>query len=78
MQVHWFVFLADKVHRKSAVDPKCMRGPKPYLTEAEVSRLVCTSPYFGKRKQVKIQVVKEQNVSVISTDINGISCLTLT
>ena len=36
-------------------------------------------PYFGKRKQVtKVTfLVKEQNVSVIYTDINGISwCLT--
>ena len=36
-------------------------------------------PYFGKRKQVtKVTfLVKEQNMSVISTDINGISwCLT--
>ena len=32
-------------------------------------------PYFGKRKQVtKVTfLVKEQNVSVISTDIDGIS-----
>ena len=32
-------------------------------------------PYFSKRKQVTkvIFLVKEQNVSVISTDINGIS-----
>ena len=31
--------------------------------------------YFGKRKQVtKVKfLVKEQNVSVISTDVNGIS-----
>ena len=31
--------------------------------------------YFGKRKQVtKVTfLVKEQNVSVISTDVNGIS-----
>ena len=36
-------------------------------------------PYFGKRKQVtKVKfLVKEQNVFVISTDVNGISwCLT--
>ena len=36
-------------------------------------------PYFGKRKQVtKVKfLVKEQNVSVIYTDVNGISwCLT--
>ena len=34
-------------------------------------------PYFGKRKQVtKVKfIVKEQNVSVISTDVDGISCL---
>ena len=32
-------------------------------------------PYFGKRKQVtKVKfLVKEQNVSVIYTDVNGIS-----
>ena len=38
----------------------------------------CILPYFGKRKQVtKVTfLVKEENVSVISTDINGISCLT--
>ena len=32
-------------------------------------------PYFDKRKQVtKVTfLVKEQNVSVISTDVNGIS-----
>ena len=32
-------------------------------------------PYFGKRKQVtkNLFLVKEQNVSVISTDVNGIS-----
>ena len=32
-------------------------------------------PYSGKRKQVKKVkfLVKEQNVSVISTDVNGIS-----
>ena len=32
-------------------------------------------PYFGKRKQVTnvTFLVKEQNVSVISTDVNGIS-----
>ena len=31
--------------------------------------------YFGKRKQVTkvTYLVKEQNVSVISTDVNGIS-----
>ena len=37
-------------------------------------------PYFGKRKQVtKVTfLVKEQNVSVIYTDVNGISeCLIL-
>ena len=42
-------------------------------------RLLCMLPYFGKRKQVtKVTfLVKEQNVSVISTDVNGISwCLT--
>ena len=36
-------------------------------------------PYFGKRKQVtKVTfLVKEQNVSIITTDVNGISwCLT--
>ena len=34
-------------------------------------------PYFGLRKQVtKVTfLVKEQNMSVISTDVNGISCL---
>ena len=40
---------------------------------------LCILPYFGKRKQVtKVTFhVQEQNVSVISTDINGISgCLT--
>ena len=33
-------------------------------------------PYFGKRKQVTTVkfLVKEQNVSVISTNVNGISC----
>ena len=35
----------------------------------------CMLPYFGKRKQVtKVKfLVKEQNVSVIYTDVNGIS-----
>ena len=34
-----------------------------------------TQPYFGKRKQVtKVKfLVKEQNVSVISIDVTGIS-----
>ena len=34
----------------------------------------CILPYFGKRKQVTnvIFLVKEQNVSLISTDDNGI------
>ena len=34
-----------------------------------------TLPYFGKRKQVtKVMfLVKEQNMSVISSDVNGIS-----
>ena len=34
-----------------------------------------TLPYFGKRKQVTqvTFLVKEQNVSIISTDVNGIS-----
>ena len=36
----------------------------------------CILPYFGKRKQVtKVKfLVKEQNVSVISTAVNEISC----
>ena len=40
--------------------------------------IISSLPYFGKRKQVtKVTfLVKEQNVSVISTDVNGISCLT--
>ena len=35
-------------------------------------------PYFGKTKQVTevAFLVKQQNVCVISTDVNGISCLT--
>ena len=39
------------------------------------SRPTVEVPYFGKRKQVpKLKfLVKEQNVSVMSTDINGIS-----
>ena len=38
-------------------------------------RLSTILPYFGKRKQVtKVTfLVKEQNVSVIYTDVNGIS-----
>ena len=42
-----------------------------YQTETKAIIL----PYFGKRKQVtKVTfLVKEQNVSVISTDVNGIS-----
>ena len=37
-------------------------------------RSITTLPYFGKRKQVtKVTfLVKEQNVSAISTDVNGI------
>ena len=47
-----------------------------YLYENMITIL----PYFGKRKQVtKVKfLVKDQNVSVISTDVNGISCLCLT
>ena len=65
------------------------RWPKCYFTELihgyvvlEVvgeNRSWTKLPYFGKRKQVtKVTfLVKEQNVFVISTDVNGISwCLT--
>ena len=47
------------------------------ITVRENNGLYSILPYFGKRKQVKVKfLVKEHNVAVISTDVNGILCLT--
>ena len=51
----------------------------PYIDCTLCNNELTMLPYFGKRKQVtKVKfLVKEPNVSVISTDVNGISwCLT--